>query len=194
MQKTIQNLTKAFVGESQARNRYTFYATVAKKEGYEQISAIFTDTAEQEKAHSKRLFEYLQELKKGGGEIINEIAVEVEASLVYGETAENLAGAIAGETAEYTQIYPNFATIADEENLPEIATRLRAIAKAEQHHKERFEKLLEQLEAGALFKKEQEVVWACRECGYIHIGKEAPQKCPSCDHPQAYYQIQCENY
>jgi rubrerythrin len=147
MEKTLQNLIKAFIGESQARNRYNFYAKIAKKEGYEQISSIFTETAEQEKTHAKRLFEHIQELKKELGK--NEpIMVEAEASTVYGTTAENLKAAIEGETYEKEKMYPEFAQIAQEEKLPKIATRLRSIAKAEDHHRDRYQKLLEQLEAG----------------------------------------------
>lgn len=195
MQKTIKNLTKAFIGESQARNRYTFYAKVAKKEGYEQISAIFTETAEQEKSHAKRLFEHIQELKKKIGDgSLSEITVEAVAPTIYDTTAENLKAAIAGEHHEYTQMYPEFAKIAEEENLSTIAARLRSIAIAEEHHEQRYKKLLMQMEAETVFKKSQEVVWVCRECGYVHVGSEAPKECPSCDHPRAYYQVQCENY
>ena len=190
MQQTIKNLIKAFIGESQARNRYTYYAKIAKKEGYEQIASIFLETAEQEKVHAKRLFEHVQELKKDN----KEINVEVAAPTIYGTTQENLQSAIDGENYEHTKMYPEFAEIAEQENLPHIAARLRAIAKAEVHHEERYKKLLEQLRAGTIFKKEQEKVWVCRECGYTHTGNEPPEKCPSCDHPKAYYQIKCEEY
>jgi len=192
MQKTILNLTKAFIGESQARNRYTYYAKVAKKEGYEQIAAIFLETAEQEKTHAKRLFEHIQELKEKTGEDLDPIKVEAEAPTTYGDTAANLKAAIAGETYEYTEMYPEFAQIAEEEGLADIAARLKAIAKAEEHHQERFAKLLAQIEAKTIFKKEKEIIWVCRECGYVHFGTEAPKKCPSCDHPQGFYQIKCE--
>ncbi|MFH1610684.1 MAG: rubrerythrin [Patescibacteria group bacterium] len=188
MQKTIENLTKAFIGESQARNRYTFYTKIAKKEGYEQIASIFAETAEQEKVHAKRLFEHIQELKEKSNEDFSEIKVEAVAPTIYSTTAENLKASIAGENYEYTEMYPEFAKIAEEEGLAEIAIRLKSIAKAEAHHEERYKKVLEQLEAGTVFKKEQEVAWVCRECGYVHSGPEAPIKCPSCDHPQAYYQ------
>ncbi|MCK5044332.1 rubrerythrin family protein [Candidatus Parcubacteria bacterium] len=189
MEKTIENLTKAFIGESQARNRYAFYAKVAKKEGYEQIAGIFMETAEQEKTHAKRLFEHIQEIKKE-----DEIKVEAAAPIVYGTTVENLKAAIAGENYEHTEMYPEFADTAEQEGLTDIAKRLRAIAKAERHHEERYQKALTQLEAGTVFKKEQETTWVCRKCGYVHIGNEAPLICPSCDHPQSYYQIKCKEY
>jgi rubrerythrin len=193
MNKTIQNLTKAFIGESQARNRYTYYAKVAQKEGYEQIAGIFLETAEQEKTHAKRLFEIINELKDNNSEY-DEIAVEASAPTIYKTTAENLKAAIAGENHEYTIMYPEFAQTAMEEGLEKIALRLKAIAIAESHHQERYEKLLKELEAGTIFKKETEITWICRECGYMHTGKEAPMKCPACDHPQAFYQVKCENY
>ena len=193
MEQTIQNLTKAFIGESQARNRYGFYAKIAKKEGYEQIAGIFLETAEQEKEHAKRLFEHIQELKKELGNN-EEIKVEASAPTVYGTTQENLQAAIDGENYEHTEMYPEFAKIAEEENLPKIATRLKSIAKAEEHHEERYKKLLEQVKAGTVFKKEEEIEWVCRECGYTHKGKQAPEKCPSCDHAQSFYQRKCEEY
>ncbi len=194
MKKTLENLTKAFIGESQARNRYTYYAKVAKKEGYEQIAAIFLETAEQEKIHAKREFEHIQKLKEKLSEKSNEIVVEAASPNIYGNTAENLKTAIAGETYEYNEMYPEFARVAEEEDLDEIAARFRAIARAEEHHKERYEKLLKEVEAGTVHKKETETVWVCRECGYVHVGDEAPEECPSCDHPRAYYQVQCEKY
>ncbi len=193
METTIQNLTKAFIGESQARNRYTFYAKVAKKEGYEQIAAIFLETANHEKEHAKRLFEHIQELKK---ELENneEIKVEASAPTVYGTTAENLQAAINGEHYETTEMYPEFAKIAEEENLPKIAKRLKSIAVAEYHHEERYKKLLEQIKSESVFKKTEEVQWTCRECGYVHTGTEPPKECPSCDHEKSFYQIKCEEY
>lgn len=190
MTETIKNLSRAFIGESQARNRYTFYARLAQKEGYEQIAEVFTLTAEQEKTHAKRLFEHIQELKGGVGEIPIESAVPA----VYSTTIENLQAAIAGENHEHTKMYPDFAIVAEQEGLPKIAARLRAIAKAEEHHEERYKKLLAVLKSGSVFKKEQEVFWVCRECGYMHFGAEAPKVCPSCDHPQAFYQIKSEEY
>ena len=189
MKETIKNLTKAFVGESQARNRYTFYAKIAKKEGYEQIAEIFLITADNEKEHAKRLFEHIQELKPEA-----EIIIETGAPTTYGTTIENLKAAIAGEHFEQSEMYPGFAEKAEEEGLDKIALRLKAIGKAEVHHEERYKKLLEQLEKGTIFKKEQEVEWVCRECGYVHKGTEPPEECPVCNHPKSYYQIKCEEY
>jgi len=194
VKKTIENLVKAFIGESQARNRYTFYAKVAKKEGFEQIAGIFLITAENEKEHASNLFRLINELKKKSDEELDEIKVEAAAPTILGNTAENLKAAIAGENYENTIMYPEFADVAEKEGFPEIATRLRAIAKAEKHHEERYRKLLKQVETGTFFKKEKEVWWVCRECGYIHFGKEPPEKCPSCDHPRSYFQLKCEEY
>ncbi|MEQ9715408.1 MAG: rubrerythrin [Candidatus Asgardarchaeia archaeon] len=194
MMKTIENLVKAFIGESQARNRYTFYAKIAKKEGFEQIAEIFLITAENEKEHASSLFKMINELKKKSGEKLDEIKVEVVAPTVLGSTIENLKAAIAGENYEYTKMYPEFADIAEKEGFPEIAVKLRAIAKAEEHHEERFKKLLKEVEAGTVFKKEKETWWVCRECGYVHFGKEPPEVCPSCGHPKSYFQIKCEEY
>ena len=194
MQETIKNLTKAFIGESQARNRYTFYAKVARGEGFEQIGGIFQETADQEKEHAKRLFEHINELKKQSKENLNEIKVEAVAPTVYETTADNLKAAIAGENYEHTEMYPEFADTAEKEGLGKIAARLRSIAKAEEHHEERYQKLLKEVEAGTVFKKEQEVAWVCRECGYVHVGTQPPKECPSCDHPQGFYQIKCEEY
>ena len=194
MQKTIQNLVKAFIGESQARNRYSFYAKIAKKEGFEQIAEIFLITAENEKEHAKQLFGLINELKKKTGENLDEITVEAASPTIIGTTAENLKAAIAGENYEHTQMYPEFAQVAEEEGLKEIADQLRAIAIAEKHHKERYQKLLKEVEQGTVFKKEKEVWWVCRECGYVHFGTEPPEICPSCKHPRSYYQIKCEEY
>ena len=194
MKKTLQNLTKAFVGESQARNRYTFYAKVAKKEGYEQIAGIFSETAEQEKVHAKRLFEHISELQEELGQSGQAIKVETEAPTVYGTTAENLTAAMAGEHYEYSEMYPEFVKVAEEEGLEKIAARLRSIAEAEKHHEERYKKLFIQLDSETVFEKAEETTWVCRECGYVHTGKTPPTKCPACDHPMAYYQVKCENY
>ncbi len=194
MNKTIENLTKAFIGESQARNRYAMYAKIAQKEGYGQIAELFLLTADNEREHAAKLFKMINELMEKAGEKKPEIAVEAAAPTVLGTTAENLKAAIAGENYEHTSMYPEFANIAQSEGLPEVAARLKAIAKAEEHHEERYIKLLNEVEAGTVFKKETETWWVCRECGYMHYGKEAPLKCPSCDHEQAYYQVKCENY
>jgi rubrerythrin len=185
MKETLINITKAYIGESQAGNRYTFYAKIAQKEGYEQIAEVFLLTAEQEKAHAKRLFEHIQELKENN----EEIKVEASAPTIYGTTIENLKAAIAGENYETTEMYPSFSRKAIEEGYEELGKRLAAIALAEKNHKERYEKLLMNLEEGTTFKKNEDTWWVCRECGYVHFGKEAPEKCPSCDHPQAYYQV-----
>jgi len=195
MKQTLISLSKAFIGESQARNRYTYYAKIAKKEGYEQISEIFLETANQEKEHAKRLFEHIQELKKELPKTEqNEIAVEAVTPTIYGTTSENLKAAIAGENYEHAQMYPEFADTAEQENFSKIAARLRSIAKAEEHHEERYKKLLEQVEAGTFFKKQEKVTWVCRECGYTHFGEQPPEKCPACNHTKAYYQVKCEEY
>jgi rubrerythrin len=194
MKNTIENLVKAFIGESQARNRYTFYAKIAKKEGFEQIGEIFLVTAENEKEHASNLFKLISALKKKSNERLDEIEVEAAAPTVLASTAENLKAAIAGENYEHTKMYPEFAEVAEREGFPEIAARLRAIAKAEKHHEERYKKLLREVEAGTFFKKEKDVWWVCRECGYIHFGKEPPEECPSCDHPRGYFQLKCEEY
>ena len=193
MQKTLQNLAAAFVGESQARNRYSFYSKTAKKEGFEQIAAIFDETATQESEHAKWLFRMLQDLKKDGEPV--EIKLEnAGVPTIFGTTIENLKSAIAGENHEHTAMYPEFADIADEENLPEIAARLRSIARAEAHHEERFKKLLVELENNSIFKKEDEEEWVCRKCGFAHRGTTPPDECPSCGHPPAYFQLKCETF
>ncbi len=195
MEKTIVNLAKAFVGESQARNRYTIYAKIAKKEGYEKISAIFLETAEQEREHAKWLFRLINQLKqKLGEEQYNPINIDAEVPTTHGTTIDNLKSAIAGETHEYTSMYPDFATIAEQEGLTDISNRLKSIAVAEKHHKERYVKLLTELENKTMFKKDSEVTWVCRNCGFVHTGTDAPEECPSCSHPQAYFEKQCESY
>lgn len=191
--ETIKNLTKAFIGESQARNRYTIYARIAQKEGFEQISEIFTLTAEQEKEHAKWLFRLINDLKKGDKKL-NPVVVETESPNTLGTTAENLKGAIAGENHEHTKMYPEFANVAEKEGFPEIARRLRAIAVAEKHHESRYNKILKELEGGTVFKKKENIVWVCRKCGYMHTGKEPPEACPSCGHEKAYFERQCEEY
>jgi rubrerythrin len=194
MQKTLENLTKAFIGESQARNRYSYYASVAKKEGFEQIAGIFLETAEQEKAHAKRLFENIQILKEKIGGDLSEIKVEASAPTVYATTVENLKAAIEGEHYETSEMYPEFAKIAEEEGLPAIAHMLESIAKAEAHHEERYQKLVELVANGTIFKRSEETIWICRECGFVFVGNEPPAKCPACAHPRGYYQVKSENY
>ncbi len=184
--QTEKNLLTSFAGESQARNRYTFFASAAKKEGYEQISAIFLETAEQEKEHAKRMFKYLE-----GG------AVEITACYpagVIGKTKDNLKAAAAGENEEWVEAYPHFAEVADAEGFPEIAEMYRRIAVAERGHEERYLAFLKNIEEGTVFKKEEEVVWQCRNCGYLFIGKEAPAECPACLHPQAFFEVKKTNF
>lgn len=194
MNETIQNLAKAFIGESQARNRYTFYAKTAQKEGFEQIAAIFEETATQESEHAKWLMRMIQDLKKTATEDLAEIKVETGAPTIFATTVENLRAAIAGENYEHSAMYPGFAEIAEKEGFLEIAARLRAIAKAEMHHEERYKKLLAVLENNSIFKKVEEVEWVCRKCGHTHRGLTPPEHCPSCGHPPAYFQIKCENF
>lgn len=184
--RTEKNLLTAFAGESQARNRYTYYAGQAKKEGYEQIAAVFLETADNEKEHAKRLFKFLE-----GGEA--EISAAFPAGRI-GTTAENLAAAAGGENHEHTVMYPGFARTAEEEGFPEIAAVFRAIARAEQGHEERFRALLDNVTRGRVFKREEKVTWRCRNCGYLHEGEEAPEVCPACAHPRAYFELPARNY
>lgn len=183
--QTEKNLLTSFAGESQARNRYTFFASAAKKEGYEQISAIFTETAEQEKEHAKRMFKYLE-----GGMV--EITALFPAGVI-GKTIDNLKAAAAGENEEWTEAYPHFAEVADAEGFPEIAEMYHRIAIAEKGHEERYRAFIKNIEEGTVFAKEEETVWQCRNCGYIHVGKEAPESCPACNHPQAYFEVKKTN-
>jgi len=192
MSQTLKNLAKAFVGESQARNRYTFYAKVAKKEAYEKINEIFLLTADNEKEHAKWLMRMINQLTKNSGETIT--IPEAPVPTVLGDTVANLKSAIAGETYETETMYPGFADVAEQEGYSDIAKRLRAIAKAEAHHKQRYEKILKEVENNSFFKKEEKVYWVCRECGYIHEGIEPPEVCPSCGHPKAYFELQNEEY
>ncbi len=184
--KTEKNILTAFAGESQARNRYSFFAKQAKKEGYEQISAIFAETAEQERAHAKRLFKFLE-----GGEV--EITASYPAGKI-GSTVENLKAAAAGEKYEYSSMYPGFAKIARAEGIEEIAAVMMAIAVAETMHEKRYLALVANIENGRVFRKDAETTWKCRKCGYIHQGNEAPGECPACAHPQAYYEVEAENW
>jgi rubrerythrin len=184
--KTEQNLLKAFAGESQARNRYTYFASVAKKEGYEHISAIFLETAENEKEHAKIFFKYLE------GEDL-EITAAYPAGIIK-VTEENLLHAAEGEKLEWTTIYADFEKIADEEGFPEIAASFREISKVEKFHESRYRVLAKNIKDGAVFKKSSTVKWHCRNCGYVHEGSEAPKECPACKHPQSYHEILPENY
>jgi len=184
--RTEQNLLKAFAGESQARNRYEFFASVAKKEGYEQIAAIFQTTASQEKEHAKRFFKFLE-----GGEV--EITAAYPAGRI-GTTAENLKAAAGGENEEWTKLYPEFAEIAKAEGFAEIAGAFKLIARVEAEHEKRYLKLLKNLEAGTVFAKPAKTKWTCRNCGYTHEGEKAPDKCPACQHPQSYFEQAAENY
>lgn len=184
--KTEKNILTAFCGESQARNRYTYFASKAKKEGYEQVAAIFIETANQEKEHAERLFKMLE-----GGEV--EICAAFPAGVI-GTTAENLKEAAGGENHEWTDMYPSFAVIAEEEGFKAIAAIFRFIAVAEKHHEARYKALLANIEAGKVFKKDASATWACRNCGYLHEGEEAPLSCPACAHAQGYFELQSENF
>lgn len=184
--QTEKNLLASFAGESQARNRYTFFASVAKKEGYEQISAIFTDTANNEKEHAEMFFKQLE-----GGEV--EITAGYPAGAI-GDTAANLAASAEGERMEWTTLYQGFAKTAREEGLPKIAAIYTEIAEVEEQHEKRYVKLLKNVKSGKVFERNEKVAWRCRNCGYVHKGKSAPKSCPACLHAQAYYEIQAENY
>ena len=194
--QTLDNLAQAYLGESQARNRYSFYASVARKEGLEQVAGIFQTTSDQEKEHASNLFKLIVRLKEETG-ISPEAALVmegVEVPSVRGTTAENLAAAIAGEDHESEVMYPDFAKVAMEEGYADIAARLLAIAKAEEHHSQNYTKLLELVQDGAFFKRGEAMVWVCRECGYMVTSKEAPLKCPSCDHAQGYFELYQNNF
>jgi rubrerythrin len=190
MSKTLENLTKAFIGESQARNRYTFYAKQAVKDGYEEISDIFLETAENEREHAKWIFRLINEIKEND----DDIKVEAEAPSVLGDTVANLKAAIAGEHYENSEMYPEFAKVAKEEGYDEIARRLRAIGEAEVHHETRYKMLLKIVEEGTVLKKDKKVQWKCRKCGRVQFGTEPPEKCPACDHPAKYFEIICDEY
>jgi len=184
--KTERNLLTAFAGESQARNRYTYFASQAKKDGYEQIAAIFIETADNEKEHAERLFKFLE-----GGEV--EITAAFPAGVI-GKTEENLKAAAKGENYEHTKMYPEFARIAEEEGFQEIASVFRAIAVAEKQHERRYLALRDNMEKERVFKREKVVRWKCRNCGYIYEGTEPPEKCPACAHPRAYFELLIKNY
>jgi rubrerythrin len=184
--KTEKNLLTSFAGESQARNRYTYFASVAKKEGFVQISNIFEETAGNEREHAKRMFKFLE-----GG------MVEITASYPAGKistTAENLAAAAAGEHEEWTLLYPGFAKTAQEEGFSEVAAMYKSISVAETQHEKRYRGLLANIEKGKVFKKDGKVFWRCSNCGYIHEGAEAPKNCPACNHPQAHFEVLAENW
>jgi len=184
--QTEQNILTAFAGESQARNRYTYAASQAKKEGFEQIAAVFAETADQEKEHAKRLFKLLE-----GGD------VEVQAAFpagTIGDTAANLNAAAGGENHEWTEMYPSFAQVAREEGLNSIAAVFTSIAVAEKQHEKRYLGLLANVEGGTVFARSDKVTWRCRNCGYIHSGTAAPNTCPACDHPQAHFEVLAENW
>lgn len=185
--RTEKNLLKSFAGESQARNRYTMFAKVAQKEGYEQIAALFLETADQELQHAKLFFGYLE-----SGEAL-EITAMYPAGKV-GTTAENLKAAAMGEHEEWADIYPEFAKIAEEEGFKDVAVSFKMIAKVEAEHEKRYRKLLENVEKNKVFEKEEDVEWMCRKCGYVHKGKKALKNCPACKHPEAYFEVHATNY
>jgi len=184
--KTEQNLLKAFAGESQARNRYTYFTSVAKKEGFEKIADVFAETAEQEKEHAKRFFKFLE-----GGMV--EITASYPAGMI-STTKENLAAAADGEHEEWADLYPEFARIAMEEGFPKVATAFKMIAKVEAEHEARYRILLARLVEDKFFEREEEIEWQCRNCGYVHKGKKALENCPACDHPKAYFEPKKNNY
>ena len=192
MVTTLEGLCQAYLGESQARNRYTFYAKVASDEGYEQIAEIFRQTADQEKEHAKQLFLLFTELKKKIAPNDKLVMKEVEVPFSYATTKENLEAAAAGEHHEFTMMYPEFAKVAEKEGYKDIANKMKAIAKAEAHHEERYKKLLAALPS--FFKRDKAVSWVCRECGYEHSGNTPPEKCPLCGKPKSFYQTKAEEY
>ena len=184
--KTEKNLLASFAGESQARNRYTYFASVAKKAGYEQIAAIFLETAENEKEHAKKFFKLLE-----GGEV--EITASYPAGII-GDTIENLEAAASGEHLEWTELYREAEAVANEEGFSEIANLFKQIAKVEAEHEERYRKLAKNIKDDKVFKKDTVIKWKCRNCGYAHENKDAPEKCPACAHPKSYFEVGCENY
>lgn len=184
--QTEKNLLKAFAGESQAKNRYTFFSKKAKEEGYEQIAALFLETAMQEEQHAKQFFKFLE-----GGPV--EITATYPAGSI-GTTAENLKAAAMGEHEEWTDLYPHFAEIAEQEGFKKVATAFKLIAKVEKEHEERYKKLLERVESGKVFEREEDTEWVCRKCGHVHKGKKALKNCPVCNHPEAYFEEKAKNY
>jgi len=184
--KTEKNLLAAFAGESQARTRYTYFSSEARKEGYEQISAIFEETAENEKEHAKIFFKFLV-----GGPV--EITAAYPAGVI-GSTLENLKAAAKGEKEEWGTLYPNFAEVAEKEGFRDVSEAFRRVARVESYHERRYVKLAANIERGEVFKKSSVTKWKCRNCGYVHEGAEAPSKCPACAHPQSFFEVWCENY
>ena len=190
--KTAENLLKSFAGESQARNRYTYYASVADKEGFKQIRDIFIETAENEKEHGKRFYKFLLEGLKD--ELPAMIEITAGFPVAQGTTVENLKAAASGENEEWTDLYPEFAKVAQEEGFPEVAAAYKFIASAEKRHETRFLKLAENILGEKVFAKDEKVLWKCGNCGYIHEGTGAPEKCPACVHPKAYFELFVETY
>jgi rubrerythrin len=194
MSETLKRLTQAFIGESQARNRYTFYAEIAEKEGFIQIGQIFLATADNEREHAEAFFDMIKDVRMKTSFKGEELPVDALAPYVIGITMDNLRAAIKGELYENGTMYPDIANVADKEGYRDIAARVRAIARVEGHHAERYQKLLKEVTAGTVFKKDKEVEWVCLNCGYVHKGKEPPLKCPSCEHPRGWYAVKCETY
>lgn len=190
--KTLGNLMKAFAGESQARNRYTYYASIAKKEGFNQISAIFTETADNEKEHAKRFYKLM--LAGLDGQLPAKVEVHAEYPVAMASTLENLKAAAEGEREEWTMLYSDFEKIADKEGFPDVATAFRMIAKVEEKHEARYVKLAKNIADNKVFKKDCKVLWKCGNCGYIHEGEQAVDKCPACLHPQAHFELFVEAY
>jgi len=190
--ETAKNLLKSFAGESQARNRYTFYASIADKEGYKQIKNIFIETADNEKEHGKRFYKFLLEGLEG--DLPTDIEITAAYPVAQGTTLDNLKAAAHGENEEWSKMYPEFADIAEKEGFPEIANAYRMIAKAEEKHEIRFLKLADNIEKGIVFVRDGEVYWKCGNCGYVHKGSSAPEKCPACLHPKAYFELFVETY
>jgi rubrerythrin len=190
--KTLENLMKAFAGESQARNRYTYYSSVANKEGYKQIESIFIETADNEKEHAKKFYKLL--LEGLNGDLPAGVEINAMYPVAQGSTLDNLKAAATGEHEEWTIIYPQFAEAAGNEGFPEVAAAFRMIGKVEDRHEARYKKLASNIENDKVFKKDNKVEWVCRNCGYVHEGNEAPALCPACQHPQAYFEVFKENY
>ena len=190
--KTAENLLKAFAGESQARNRYTYYASIADKEGYKQMKNIFIETADNEKEHAKRFYKFLLEGFKD--ELPTEIEISASFPVAMDSTLDNLKAAASGENEEWTDLYPSFAKTAADEGFSDVAAAFKMIAAAEKKHETRFNKLAANIQGGTVFRKDESVLWKCGNCGYIHEGLGAPETCPACIHPQAYFEVFVETY